>query len=136
MKNVNLRKLFRSEATENIIIYIALIALIYFLISLYFTNHAFFRTVINGVDVSLKAHDDVDVIIRSYIKDYKLKLVERDGDIEEIIGRDIGMKYNEKNSIPKIYQMQTPIIWIRSLLLFQVNFNFLSWLMYFYLHSL
>jgi len=111
-----MKKLLRSEATENIIIYIALIALIYFFVSLYFTNHAFFKTVINGVDVSLKSHDDIDDIIRRYINDYKLKLIERDGDTEEIIGRDIEMKYNEENSISKIYEMQISVLWIKSLL--------------------
>jgi hypothetical protein len=72
--------------------------------------------VINGVDVSLKAHDEVDEIIRSYLKDYKLQLIERNGEIEEIIGQDVEMQYNEINSIYKIYQIQNPFIWIRSLL--------------------
>ena len=116
MKNINIKKLFKSKDTGNIIILIASIVLIYLLISLYFSNHFFFNTVINGVDVSLKAHDDVDDIIRSYIKDYKLQLIERNGEIEEIIGQDIGMQYNEKNSISKIYQMQNSFKWISSLL--------------------
>jgi hypothetical protein len=71
--------------------------------------------VINGVDVSLKAHDEVDKIIRDYLKDYKLQLIERNGEIEEIIGQDIEMQYNEINSIYKIYQVQKPFIWISSL---------------------
>ncbi|GIM28354.1 hypothetical protein CPJCM30710_10200 [Clostridium polyendosporum] len=116
MKNINVTKLFKSEATGNIIILIASIVLIYLLISLYFANHFFFNTVINGVDVSLKAHDDVDDIIRSYIKDYKLQLIERNGEIEEIIGQDIGMQYNEKSNISKIYEIQNSFKWIGSLL--------------------
>jgi hypothetical protein len=72
--------------------------------------------VINGVNVSLKAHEEVDEIIRSYLKDYKLQLIERNGEIEEITGQDIEIQYNEINSIYKLYQIQNPFIWISSLL--------------------
>lgn len=115
MLNINLKKLFGSDFKRNSIILIASMVLIYLIISLYFMNHCFFNTVINGVDVSLKAHDDVDEIIRSYIKDYKLQLIKRNGEIEEIIGQDIEMQYNEINSIYKIYRIQKSFIWISSL---------------------
>ncbi|MGH4121402.1 MAG: L,D-transpeptidase family protein [Clostridium sp.] len=116
MKNVDIKKLFKSKGTGNVIIFIASILLIYLLISLYFSKHSFFNTVINGVDVSLKAHENVEDIIRDYVKDYKLQLVERNGEIEEIIGRDIGMEYNGKNSIDKVYPRKNSFKWIISLL--------------------
>ncbi len=112
----NIYKLFKSEAAGKIISLLASIAFVYFFISFYFTYHTFFRTVINGVDVSLKAHDDVDDIIKSHIKDYKLRLIERDGETEEISGQEIGLQYHEKNSIQKIYQLQISTLWISSLL--------------------
>lgn len=115
MKNVDIKKLFKSKGTGNTIILIALLLLIYLLISLYFTKHSFFNTVINGVDVSLKAQEEVEDIIRRHVKDYKLQLVERTGDVEEIIGRDIGMKFNKKNSIGKVYSGQNSLKWITSL---------------------
>lgn len=101
---------------RNIIIFIASIVLIYLLVSIYFVNHFFFSTVINGVELSLKAHGAAENIIRSYIKDYKLQLIERDGEIEEITGQDIGLAYNEKNSLYKIYHMQNPLKWMSPLL--------------------
>ncbi|MGH4138793.1 L,D-transpeptidase family protein [Clostridium sp.] len=116
MKNVDIKKLFKSKHTGNVIIFIALILLIYLLVSLYFSKHSFFNTVINEVDVSLKAHEDIEDIIRNHVEDYKLQLVERNGEIEEIIGRDIGMEYNEKNSIYKVYPRQNSFKWIISLL--------------------
>lgn len=115
MKKINLRKFFKSEFKEKAIILMASITLIYLLISLYFTNHFFFNTVINEVNVSLKAHDNTDHIIRSYMKDYELQLIERNGEIEKITGQDIGMQYNEKSSIYKIYQIQNSLKWINSL---------------------
>lgn len=116
MKNVDIKKLFKSKGTGNVIIFIASILLIYLLISLYFSKHSFFNTVINGVDVSLKAHEDIENIIRNYVKDYKLQLVERNGEIEEIIGRDIGIEYNVKNSIDKVYPGRNSFKWVISLL--------------------
>lgn len=115
MKNINIKKYFKGKDKGNIIILIASIVLAYLLVSIYFTNHFFFNTVINGADVSLKAHDEAEDIIRSYIKDYKLQLIERDGVTEEITGQDIGMQYNQKNSIFKIYHMQNPFKWVSPL---------------------
>ncbi|MBU3127234.1 L,D-transpeptidase family protein [Clostridium tagluense] len=116
MKDVDIKKLFTSKETGNVIIFIASILLIYLIISLYFSKHFFFNTVINGVDVSLKAHEDTEDTIRGYVIDYKLQLAERNGEIEEIIGRDIGMEYNEKNSIDKVYPGRNSFKWIISLL--------------------
>lgn len=116
MKNINIKKLFKSKRTGNIMILIFSILLVYSLISLYFTKHFFFNTVINGVDVSLKSHSDADDIIKGYVKDYKLQLIERKDEIEEIKGKDIGIKYNEKNSISKVYYNQSSFKWIVSVL--------------------
>ena len=115
MKNMNRKKLFKSKLRKNAIIVIALIMLMYLLISLYFMNHCFFNTVINGVDVSLRAHDDVDDIIRRCIVDYKLQLIERNGEIEDITGRDIEMRYNESNKVYMIYRLQSSLKWVSSL---------------------
>ena len=111
-----MKKFFKNEPIGKIIIFIASIVLIYLLISLYFVNHYFFNTVINGVNVSLKAHEDVNHIIRNYIENYDLQLIERNGETEEIIGQDIGMQYNGKNDIPKINKIQNSYKWINSLL--------------------
>lgn len=116
MKNIDIEKLFKSKNRGNIIILIASIILVYLLISVYFSNHFFFNTVVNGADVSLKAHSDAEDIIRSYIKDYKLQLIERNGEVEEITGQDIGVQYNEENSISKIYPSKNQFKWIISLL--------------------
>lgn len=115
MKNINAKKLFKSKNIGNIISLIASILLLYLLISVYFANHFFFYTVINGVDVSLKAHDDAEDIIRRHIKNYKLQLIERNGEVQDIIGEDIGMQYNEKNSSSNIYYRKNSFKWIISL---------------------
>ncbi len=115
MRIINVKKLFKSESSGRVIIVLASIVLIYILISVYFANHFFFNTKINGADVSLKAYGKAGNTIRSYIKDYKLQLIEREGETEEIIGQDIGIEYNEGNSISKIYRIRSPFKWIISL---------------------
>lgn len=116
MGNINIKRFFKSESIGKNVILIALSVLIYLLVSLYFINHYFFNTVINGVDVSLKAHDDVHNKIGSYIKDYKLQLIERNGETEEITGQDIEIRYNENSGITKINKMQNSFKWVSSLL--------------------
>ena len=116
MKNVDIKKFFNTKGTGNVIIFIASILLLYLLGCLYFSKHFFFNTVINGVDVSLKSHEDAADIIKSYVKDYKLMLVERNGEIEEVIGRDIGIAYNEKSNFEKKYLRKNSFKWVNSLL--------------------
>lgn len=87
---------------------------IYLLISIYFNNHFFFRTEINGINISLKAQEDLPDLIRNFISAYELQLLERNGESEVITSQDIGMQYN-KNAIPQLKHLQNSFLWIRSL---------------------
>jgi len=115
MKEMKVETLFTKTVIERVIIVIASIILIYFIISLYFINHFFPNTIINGVDVSFKAYDQVDFIFKNYADHYELQLYERNGYTEKILGHEIGMKYNEKNSISLIYAKQPSIQWLHGL---------------------
>ncbi|QAT50556.1 hypothetical protein EQM14_12705 [Caproiciproducens sp. NJN-50] len=115
MKHFEIKKLTESEAAESIAILAVSIALIYSLISVYFCNHFFFHTEINGVNVSLKAYDTANQTISDFIKGYELQLTERDRETEEIAGQDIDLQYNEKKRISEICQKQISLEWIGSL---------------------
>lgn len=115
MKNFSIKEFLKSKITGNIIIVVASIILVYMLISLYFSKHFFFNTIINGVDVSLKPQSKVNDKITRYIKEYKLQLIERNGEIEEISAQDIEMNYNEKNSLYKAYQNKNSFKWITAM---------------------
>ncbi|NLK74665.1 MAG: L,D-transpeptidase family protein [Clostridiales bacterium] len=105
----------RLNKLGKFIVLILSIILIYLIISIYFTNHYFFNTVINGIDLSLKAYDDSEDVIKNNLKGYGLTLIERDGTTDRIDGQDIGLEYNNENGISTIYQSQKAIFWIRSL---------------------
>lgn len=116
MKNIKIEKLSKSDVTAKpFIILVASVILIYLLISLYFSNHFFFNTEINGVNVSLNAYDDADHIMKRFIKDYELQLIERNGETDELTGQEIGMQYNEKNSMSNIHHIQKAFQWITAL---------------------
>ncbi len=91
------------------------IILIYFLISLYFMNHFFFKTVINGVDLSLVSYKDAQHIIENYLEDYELLMIGRKGETDCIIGQIIDLQYSEKYSMEELCKQQKSLLWICSL---------------------
>ena len=115
MGNEKIKVLSKRGYIGNTIIVIASIILIYLLVSLYFINHFYIFTVINGVNVSLKANDDVDRIMEYYVNDYKLRLIERSGEIEDITGREVGLEYNGKDNITDLLRKQNSLNWLASL---------------------
>ena len=115
MKHIDIKKLIKSKAAGNVIILTVSIALIYSLISVYFCNHFFFNTEINGVNVSLKAYGTAEHVIKDYIKDYELQLTERNRKAEKITAEEMDLQYNGKIGISGIYHLQNSFKWISSL---------------------
>lgn len=109
-----MKKHVKIETVEKVIIIIATILLLYLLVSLYFKDHLFFHTRINGVDVSLMDREDAENTIRDFMQNYRLLLIERNHETEVISGQDIG--FSVKNcDISGIYRHQRSLRWIRSL---------------------
>jgi hypothetical protein len=105
----------KRKIKRNLFIITTSIIGIYLLVSLYFINHFFFQTEINGINVSLKPHDDATSLIIRFIKDYELKLLERNGETEIITSQNIGMQYNKNSTELSKNNMQNPFLWIGSL---------------------
>ncbi|MBH1941604.1 L,D-transpeptidase/peptidoglycan binding protein [Mobilitalea sibirica] len=117
MKQIKIMVLSKQKIKKYVVVIMSSILGIYLLISLYFINHFYFQTEINGMNVSLKSHEQVTTIIHQYMKGYELQLLERDGDTEVITGRDIGMQYNKNITSSQIHQTckRNPFLWIASL---------------------
>lgn len=109
-------RLFRSKVTGNIIIAIGSIILLYLLCSIYFVNHFFINTKVNGVKLSLKNHSEANDILDKSIENYSIKIVGRDGRSEVINGKDIEIVYKENDIKKEIKKHQSPIMWISSLI--------------------
>ncbi|MGG7142729.1 L,D-transpeptidase family protein [Clostridium nigeriense] len=110
-----LDKLKKNKLIGNLVIILSSILLIYLITSIYFINHFFFNTEINGVNLSLRNYKEANEILESYINNYSLQIIGRDGRSEDINGRDIELTYKDKNIINYIKKDQSSIKWIESL---------------------
>ena len=115
MKQIKIMVYSKRKIKRNLLIILVSSIGIYLLMTLYFFNHFFFNTEINGINVSLRAHKELASIISDYINKYELLLIERNGAREIITSHDIEMGYNKTNSLPPLNSMKNPFMWINSL---------------------
>lgn len=94
---------------------VAVIAVIYFGITAYFSNRFLFGTTVNGVDCSGKTISEVEEIMKGKVADYVLTLEESDGATEQIKGSDISIQYNSVDTIQDTLEKQNAFAWITSL---------------------
>lgn len=108
-------KLIKKKIVGNVLIIISSLILVYLIFSIYFTNHFFFNTKVNGVNLSLKNYKEANELLESYVNNYSLQITGRDGRSEDISGKDIEFIYKEKDIINDIKNDQNSIAWIVSL---------------------
>lgn len=95
-----------------IISFFSLAAIIYLGMSVYFMNHFYFKSEINGINVSGKSVDNVNKLMTAKLENYTLSLKERDGITEEIKGPDIGLSYISGGQFKALKDKQNPFKWI------------------------
>lgn len=101
----------KIKAIEGAVIVFFSIILLYLLLSLYFINHFFLGTTINGVNVSLKSRRAAEGMLMDHVQEYSLTLIERNGKKELITGRQIGLRLNESINIGEIFRLQNQLLW-------------------------
>lgn len=90
--------------------------LIYILISIYFSNHFYIGTYINGINISCKTIKEVKNELYRKSKDFTLNLYEKNGDVEYIYGQDIDYYYKDNTIIDEILANQNSNLWLQELL--------------------
>ncbi|MFT4144811.1 MAG: peptidoglycan binding domain-containing protein [Mobilitalea sp.] len=110
----SIKKKLGQKALEVLIIVISVVVLIYFLISLYFSKHYFFHTIVNGVDVSLKSYTEAEHLLEQYVNDYELMILGRTGN-EKITRQQIGLSYQNNNQLKQLLYNQSKPRWVMSL---------------------
>lgn len=85
---------------------------IYLGLSFYFTSHFFFRTTINGIDVSGKNIEKAKDTIQHTMDNYELVITERDGSSESILGKDFSLETKWNNEIDDFLDTQNGFQWI------------------------
>ena len=114
----------KNSITFIIIIAIFTLLIIYLLISIYFKNHFFIGTYINGVNVSFKTVEEADNELLNESYNYVLEIRERNNVVEYIEGYKINFEYKRNNKIYELKKKQNEFLWPKFLLVQNVyNIN-------------
>ncbi|SFC86481.1 L,D-transpeptidase family protein [Clostridium uliginosum] len=104
-----------SKNKKGLIISLCTLMAMYLGVSVFFMNHFYFGSQINGIDIAGKTVKQADEQISSAISTYALELEERGDMKEEIKGDDIGLAYDPKDKIKNLKDSQNPLGWLTSL---------------------
>lgn len=85
---------------------------IYFGVSVYFMNHFYYGTQINGINVSGKSVEEVNKQMAADLQTYALNLKERGGKSEQIKADEAGLKYNSGGDFRSFKDEQNPYKWV------------------------
>lgn len=96
-------------------IILCLVLLVYFIMVIFFTQHFFIGTEINGILVSGKSVKEVNQIMSIELEKYSIKLKEREEKEEQIKAGEIGLEYNCKGDFSYIKEKQNPFKWFIAL---------------------
>lgn len=94
------------------ILLIGVLIIIYIVTSMYFKEHFYFGTTINGIDCSMKTIDEVKELINSEAATYQLDLKGRDGLVEYISAEDINLTTVFDKKLEESLLEQSPYTWI------------------------
>lgn len=90
-------------------------SLIYLGISVYFMNHFYFGSTINGTSAAGKTAEAMSRQVSAGLKSYALTLDEKGGETERITGAEIGLKISSDGEIDRILKEQESFRWVSSL---------------------
>jgi Uncharacterized protein conserved in bacteria len=85
---------------------------IYFGMSLFFMNHFYFGSKINGINVSGKSAEAARKQMVSYLQAYTLNLKEQGGKSEQITGAEIDLKHTPDEAFDSLKSKQNPFGWV------------------------
>lgn len=104
-----------KKIVVGIIISIFTLLVIYFGMVIFFMNHFYFGSSINGINVSGKSVEDVNKQMTSELNSYKLYIKERGGKNEQIKANEVGLKYNSDGQFKELKDRQNPYKWISAI---------------------
>ena len=84
---------------------------VYIIFAIFFHNHYFLNTDINGKDFSGLKPEDVEVYLKNEVKDYSLTIYNNSGEKTTIKGSDIELKYEGNKDAVRILKEQNMFAW-------------------------
>lgn len=104
-----------NNRQKGIIVGLSTLIFLYLGTSIFFMNHFYFGSQINGVDVSCNTVNQAKEKLSSAISTYSLKVDGREGVTGKIDGKEIGLAYNQNDKIKEFKNKQNAFKWIASL---------------------
>lgn len=95
-------------------VFVGVFAAAYIGVSVYFTNHFYMNTEINGQDFSMKTAADVKEYIEQQVQGYSLTILEKDNKTDSISGEEISLQYKENKDIENVLKKQNAFLWPQS----------------------
>lgn len=92
-----------------------IILAVYLVGSLYFTNHYYFNTIVNGTPLGLKTELQVKEYIKEKTREYSLVIQGREGIFDRITAESIELDNIFDDSLKNILQEQNGFLWISSI---------------------
>lgn len=105
-----------KKIVSGVIVSLCTLCAIYFGMAIYFMNHFYFGSEINGIKVSGKSVESVNKQMASKLENYVLNLNERDGKNEQIKADEVGLKYISDGDFKSLKDRQKPFNWISAFL--------------------
>lgn len=101
-----------SMMKKGIIILICVLVVIYLGTAIYFKNHFYLGSKINGISVSGMTVEEVESTLNSKFQSYSLTLEERNDLVENISAEDISLTYNSDGKVQEFKDNQSSLGWI------------------------
>ena len=100
-----------KKTAIGIIIALCILLCIYLGMSVYFMNHFYYGSEINGIKISSKSVKDAEAVLTSELQKYTLTLKERGGKSEQIKAFDVGVRYPSETVFQNLKAKQNPFYW-------------------------
>ena len=100
-----------SKRTKIIIGVVAVLAVIYFAGTYYYSSHFLYGTIINGIDCSNKTVGQIESQIKKHVDAYELVITQRKGLKDTVKGSQIELTYLDNEVIGKYQKSQNPFTW-------------------------
>ena len=97
------------------------ILLFYMVGMVYFTDHFFLNTKINGQDVSGKTVKETEEILNRKIQNYVLNIKGKNGEYEKISSKNLSLSLNITSELEALLKKQNAFLWLN--FVFQQNTN-------------
>lgn len=102
----------RSKPLVPLLVVIGILLIGYLIVAVYFMNHFYFHTTINGEKATGLTVSQVQDKISQEVKKYQISLEERDKNTEIIQGQNIELKATFDDSIQKLLKEQNSFLWL------------------------